>query len=170
MYTSDDGDLTLAMLPRQGRIADGGAFNLNPLQRLIADGMARAGFPLEQRGSQAELARRSGVSRQIVNHVFARAMYVPDPAHRVALARAVGIAPHVLEAAAAEMKGLRIYSADRSAVRLLDELHADIVLSEEELSDEDLAEIEQKIDQIQADLQRRAGRDKARDRESTKPD
>lgn len=144
------------MLPRPTEPSDEGHYLVNPLQQLIAQAMAAAGMPLEQRGSKAELSRRSGVEDAIISNIFNRPRYVPEPAVRESIARALGIAPHRLDAAAAEIKGLRVYPAgERPLVKMFDEARDTLILASDELSDEDVAAIEQRIAQIQEDLLRR---------------
>jgi hypothetical protein len=134
--------------------------DVNPLQRLIADAMEAAGMPLERRGSKAELSRRAGVEDAIISNIFNRPRYVPEDDVRAKLSNALGIPRSALDAAAAEIKGLRIYSTSEQpdasrGMRLLDEAHADLALSAADLSPDDLAEIRAKLDAIAAQVTKR---------------
>jgi hypothetical protein len=108
--------------------------SVNPLQRVIADAMANAGMPLDQRGSKAELSRRSGVSETIIGYIFNRPAYLPDDRHRKALAKALGIPKGDLDNAGAAIKGLRAHTTGPDVLQQLGEVRSAIVLGETELS------------------------------------
>ncbi|MGW9032701.1 hypothetical protein ACWGQ5_53995, partial [Streptomyces sp. NPDC055722] len=82
--------------------ARGWRWSRGRLDAWVADAMAAAGFPLDQRGSRAELARRSGVDQALVSNVFLRDPYVPQLKTRRALGAALGLEPEVVDQAAAE--------------------------------------------------------------------
>lgn len=127
---------------------------VNALQRILAARMEELGFPLTQRGSRAELSRRSGVEDAIVSNIFNRPRYVPEEGVRAALAQALGIPPHTLDAAAAEIKGLRVYPAGAhgEVSRMLDDVRASFVMAADELTPAELDEIARKMDDLEQHL------------------
>lgn len=129
---------------------------VNSLQQLLADAMAQAGMPVDRRGSKAELSRRSGVEDAIISNIFNRPRYVPDDGVRQALCSTLGISRTTLDSAAAEIKGLRIYTTDPGAdlPARIDDWHADFTASVGDLTSAQIAEIKAKLDEIEADLAR----------------
>lgn len=137
------------------------ASSMNPLQQLLAEAMRKAGIPLEARGSKAELQRRSGVHRNILDNLFARPRYVPAEKQRAALARALGIPRADIDTAAAQIKGLRVYTTEPvseagDVVRQLDQATQSFLLASDELSQDELDEVAAKIDELVDELRRRA--------------
>ena len=137
--------------------------SVNPLQRVIADAMQRAGIPLEARGSKAELARRvaaalggpredatqrARTSATIVTYIFNRPAYLPDETHRVAIAKALGMSKADLDAAGAAIKGLRAYASGSDVLRSLDEVRAMIVLSRDEMSAAELRKAKRQLEKL----------------------
>ncbi len=97
---------------------------MNALQRALVDALRESpDLPDHgQRGWQAQLSRRSGVSEQVISNVFKRDAYLPEDRHRAALATALGIPQSRLNAAGAEIKGLRAHG---SVLRTIDQLDAE---------------------------------------------
>ena len=128
---------------------------VNPLQRVVAEAMAAAGYPLEARGSKAWLARQSGVSETIVGYIFNRENYLPDAAHRAKLARALGIPKADLDNAGAAIRGLRAHATGSDVMRHLDEVRAAIVLGEGELTPAELRKAQKQLDRLADEIAER---------------
>lgn len=121
---------------------------VNPLQRVLAEAMSRAGMPYGARGSQAELSRRSGVSQGIISYIFVRPAYLPDEEHRAALAKALGIPKNDLDQAGAAIKGLRAHASGSEALRQLADVRATIVMSESEMTPAELKRVKKQLDRL----------------------
>lgn len=133
---------------------------VNPLQRVIADAMTRAGMPYGQRGSKAELARRSGVSETIIGYIFNRPAYLPDDRHRAAIAKALHIPKNDLDQAGATIRGLRAHASGSDALRQLDDVRATIVLGEAEMTDAELKKVKKQLDRLAAEVAERLSADR----------
>jgi hypothetical protein len=72
------------------------------------------------------------------------------------LASSLGIPRHALDAAAAEIKGLRVYPTGRpgEVARMLDDVRASFALAANDLTPDELAEIGRQMDVLDADVRR----------------
>ena len=137
--------------------------SVNPLQRVIAEAMQRAGIPLEARGSKAELSRRVAAAlggpkddldqrartvATIVTYIFTRPAYLPDEWHRAAIAKALNIPKVDLDNAGAAIKGLRANASGSDVLRSLQDVRAMIVLSEVDLSPAELRKARKELERL----------------------